>query len=62
MTRTRLIMTMITMLALAYGVMEIKSFLNVNFIENDTPVKHKLNKFLNGEVPNQVKKLQKRDL
>jgi len=37
--------------ALAYGIMEIKSFLNHNFIERETRVKQELNKFLNGELP-----------
>jgi hypothetical protein len=51
MNKMRLLLTLITMLALAYAVLEIKSFLSVNFIENETPVKKKLNSFLNGEVP-----------
>ena len=66
MHRLRLLITLISMAALAYAVLEIKSFLNVNFVENETPVKHKLNKFLNGEasLPGQVpaKKQQINDL
>jgi len=51
MNKLRNIFTYVTLLLLALAVLEIKSFLNDNFIENDTPVKRNLNKFLNGEVP-----------
>jgi hypothetical protein len=47
----RNITTFIAMIALCLGIMEVKNLLNDNFIENDTPVKEALNKFLNGEVP-----------
>lgn len=41
---------MITMLALAYGILEVKSILHKNFIDHETPLKQALNRFLNGEV------------
>ncbi len=46
----RSIMTLITMGVLAYGILQVKTYLNTNFIENETPAKHALNKFLNGQV------------
>lgn len=52
MINSKFILTLITMLALAYGILEVKSFLNENFIENDTPQKKALNHFLNGKVKN----------
>jgi len=36
------------MLAMAYGILNIKSFLNENFIEKDTKLKYEVNHFLNG--------------
>ncbi len=45
------ITTLIAMIALCVGIMEAKSFLETNFVDNDTPVKEALNKFLNGELP-----------
>ena len=50
MINTKFIMTLLTMIALAYGILEVKSFLKQNFIENETPHKKALNSFLNGEV------------
>lgn len=35
---------------LFYSVMELKSFLNKNFVENETPLKETVNRALNGEV------------
>ena len=46
----RFFLTMITMLALAYGILEVKTILHDNFIDHDTPVKRALNSFLNGEI------------
>lgn len=50
MLNFRLIWTLLTLVAIAYGVIEIKFFLNENFVENDTKLKHSLNNFLNGKV------------
>lgn len=50
MLSQRFIFNLLTLAALAYGVLEIKQFLNQNFIENNTPIKRQLNHFLNGET------------
>lgn len=50
MLNFRNLFTLFTLIALTIGVMEIKSFLNQNFIDNDTPIKEALNRFLNGEA------------
>lgn len=42
--------SLIAMFALAYGILNLQSFLDANFIKNDTPVKQALNRFLNGQV------------
>lgn len=46
----KFITSLFAMLALAYGILEIKSYLNDNLIENNTPVKEAVNRFLNGET------------
>lgn len=46
----RLLLTLSTLTVLLYGIFELKSFLNVHFIENDTPLKAKLTRILNGET------------
>lgn len=51
MKRFRWIFNLLTLAALAYAVLEIKGFLQVNFVENDTRAKHQLNQFLNGKQP-----------
>lgn len=43
-------MTTFTLVVIIYGIFEMKGFLNVNFIHNDTKLKHSVNRFLNGEV------------
>lgn len=50
MNHLRLIFTLGTLLALTYGVFEIKMFLGENFIHKDTKLKHQLNQFLNGKA------------
>lgn len=50
MINTKFIMTLITMIALAFGALEVKTFLKDNFIEHDTPHKKALNLFLNGKL------------
>ena len=47
----RFFLNLITMLVLAFGILELKTYLDENFIENETTVKRQLNKFLNGELP-----------
>jgi hypothetical protein len=49
-------------MAMAYGVLEIKSFIHQNFLDNETPIKRALNKFLNGEVKDFSKKPEAKDL
>ena len=51
MKRFRWVFNLLTLAALAYAVLEIKTFLNTNFVENDTKAKHQLNQFLNGQPP-----------
>lgn len=46
----RLLLTLTTLTILLYGIFELKSFLNTHFIENDTPLKAKLNRVLNGQT------------
>tara|TARA_B100001971_G_scaffold91031_1_gene83965 strand:+ start:38216 stop:38377 length:162 start_codon:yes stop_codon:yes gene_type:complete len=41
------------------GIMELKSFLSFNFIENDTHIKRTLNDALNGKLPLENKNLKK---
>ena len=48
------------MFAMAYGILEVKSFLNENFIKHETPQKQALNMFLNGETVFIKKKLEKK--
>ncbi|MBT4790823.1 MAG: hypothetical protein HON90_04570 [Halobacteriovoraceae bacterium] len=50
MTHFRFFTTLLTMAMLAYGVLQIKTYLGKNFINNETPVKQALNSFLNGEA------------
>ncbi len=40
--------TLITLSTLFYGALEFKSYLEVNFVENDTPIKKEFNRALNG--------------
>ena len=49
MAKMRFITSLIALGALAYGILEVQSYLDKNFVENDTPIKHALNRFLNGE-------------
>ena len=51
MINFRFILTLLTMIALAYGILEVQSYLDTNFIDNETPIKHALNEFLNGNNP-----------
>lgn len=51
MKNYKLLFNLLTLAALAYGVLQIKGFLNQNFVENDTPIKGQLNQFLNGKTP-----------
>lgn len=46
----RLIFTLMTLVALTYGVFQIKVFLGENFINKDTKLKYQLNQFLNGKT------------
>ena len=48
MLSTRDILTLVTLSTLFYGALELKSYLNINFVENDTPIKKEVNRALNG--------------
>ncbi len=50
MIKLKFFTTLIAMAALCYGILEIQSFLDINFIENDTPLKEAFNRFLNGHL------------
>ena len=50
MINLRFFITLVTMFAMAYGILEVKTFLNENFVKNETPQKRALNMFLNGET------------
>lgn len=50
-------MTLIALIGLIYAIIQIKSFLNTNFVENDTQVKRQLNDFLNGKQPVRAQKI-----
>ncbi|MBD66473.1 MAG: hypothetical protein CME62_14775 [Halobacteriovoraceae bacterium] len=50
MMNFKLLMTLFTLSALIYSIMQIKFFLNDNFIERDTKLKAEVNRFLNGNV------------
>ena len=52
MNKIRFTTTLIAMLALSYGILEIQNFLSENIIDNQTPLKQALNDFLNGKVKN----------
>ncbi|MEX1099396.1 MAG: hypothetical protein WEB87_03150 [Bacteriovoracaceae bacterium] len=45
------LLTLATLSVLFHGALELKSFLETNFVENDTPIKRQLNKALNGYLP-----------
>jgi hypothetical protein len=62
MSKVRLLMNLLTLAALAYAVLLIKGFLNKNFVENETPIKHSLNDFLNGKVPTEHQTKDSKDL
>ena len=49
MLNYRLLMNLVTVSLLIYGIFEMKSFLSVNFIENDTEIKRKLNRAFQGQ-------------
>ncbi len=51
MGKVRFISSVIAMLALSYGILEIQEFLDKNIISRDTLLKENLNKFLNGKNP-----------
>ncbi|MCO4754154.1 MAG: hypothetical protein KC478_06715 [Bacteriovoracaceae bacterium] len=44
------ILTLVTLGTLFHGALELKSYLEVNFVENDTPIKAQVNKALNGQL------------
>lgn len=44
----RNLLTLLTMAALFHGTLELKSFLMENFVDNDTVIKRKVNRALNG--------------
>ena len=50
MGHLRLLLSLITLIALTYGVFQVKVFLSKNFIDNDTKLKFELNQFLNGKT------------
>ncbi len=50
MMRFKFFTTLVAMMALSYGIVQMQSFLDTNFVENDTPIKAAFNKFLNGEL------------
>lgn len=50
MEKIKFIINLFTMLAIAYGILHAKSLLSSHLIDNETPYKHALNRFLNGEV------------
>ena len=60
MKKFRWVFNLLTLAALAYAVLEIKGFLNTNFVENDTKAKHHLNEFLNGKTPEQATPFEQR--
>lgn len=62
MSKVRFVINLFTLAALAYAVLQIKGFLNTNFIENETPIKHSLNNFLNGKVPKEQQTRDSKDL
>ena len=43
MKNYKLLFNLLTLAALAYAVLQIKGYLNQNFVENDTPIKGQLN-------------------
>lgn len=52
-------MNCITVALLIYGIFEMKSFLNKNFIENDTEIKRKVDRaFKRGELKKRNKNIQ----
>lgn len=55
----KLVMNLITAAAIVYGIFEMKSYLNINFVENDTKIKKELNDALNGKLKNSNKVIQK---
>lgn len=57
----RLILTLITLAGLIYGILQVKFFLDDNFVKKDTVIKKQLNDFLNGKqkMPGQKPTTQK---
>ena len=47
----RNLLSLLTMAALFHGVMELKTFLMENFVDNDTKIKRQVNQALNGGFP-----------
>lgn len=58
----RNIVSFFTLGVIFYGVLELKSFLNQNFVENDTALKKKVNHALNGFQEVRSKKPEKKNL
>ena len=50
MINLKFVTSLLTLIALIYGTLEVKTFLSQNFIERDTKLKSTVNKFLNGEL------------
>ncbi len=50
MNKIKFTTTLIAMMALSYGILEIQSFLSENIINHNTPLKQALNDFLNGKI------------
>jgi len=59
MLNFRLLATLLTLLGIVYGIIQVKSFLNENFVENDTRIKKQMNDFLNGKqkIPQASRKI-----
>ena len=60
MNKLKLASTIITLSVLIYGIFEMKSFIDTNFVKNDTKLKNEVNNFLNGKVK-ETKKSEKDD-
>ena len=55
----KLVMNCITVILLIYGIFEMKSFLNENFVENDTELKRKVDRaFRSQKLKNTKEKIK----
>jgi hypothetical protein len=58
----RLLLTLLMLGGIIYGILNMKAFLEDNFVKNDTKIKTQLNDFLNGKqkVPTSIQGVSSR--